>query len=95
MKNKISALSDAFLSLDDLKKKWFGVGGSWLKYLLIIPLMLLAILFVFFLFYKIIVSCVTKCMTELPTKTMIIRLEAADQMYSSICNQCVILDMGR
>lgn len=25
-----------------------------------------------------------KCMTELPTKTMIIRLEAADQMYSSI-----------
>ena len=37
MKNQISALSDPFPSLDDLKKKWFGVGGSWLKYLLLIP----------------------------------------------------------
>ena len=38
MKNQISALSDHFPGLDDLKKKkkkknWFGVGGLWLKYL--------------------------------------------------------------
>ena len=37
MKNQISALSDHFPGIDDLKKKkkknWFGVGGSWLKYL--------------------------------------------------------------
>ena len=36
MKNQISALSDHFPGLDDLKKKkknCFGVGGSWLKYL--------------------------------------------------------------
>ena len=75
MKNKISALSDAFLSLDDLKKKWFGVGGSWLKYLLIIPLMLLATLFV---------SYITKCVTEPSTKIMITRLEAVHQMNSSM-----------
>ena len=38
------------------------MGGSWLNYLLLIPLTLLAILFVFCLFHKIIVSCITKCM---------------------------------
>ena len=44
MKNQISALKDPFPSLDNLKQKtknWFGVGGSWLKYLLLIPLMFL------------------------------------------------------
>ena len=65
MKNQISALSDPFPNLDDLLN-WFGVGGSWQKYLLIIPLMLLTILFVFCLFHKIIVSCITKCMTKPP-----------------------------
>ena len=87
MKNQISALSDPFSSLNNLLRTWLGVEGSWLKYLLIIPLMLLAILFVVYLFYKIIVSFITKCMTEPPMKTMITRLEAVDQMYSSIRDQ--------
>ena len=39
-------------------KKKTGVGGSWLKYLLLIPLMLLTIPFVFCLFHKIIISCI-------------------------------------
>ena len=46
MKNQISALSDPFPSLDNVLNNWFGVGGSWLKYLPIIPLVLLATLFV-------------------------------------------------
>ena len=87
-KNQIFALSDSLPSLDDLLEKWFGMGSSWLKYLLITLLMLLAILFVFCLFYKIIVSCITKCMTEPPTKIMMTRLlEAVDQIYSSVCDQ--------
>ena len=87
MKNQISALNDPFPSLDDLLGNWFGVGGSWLKYLLLIPLMLLTILFVFCLFHKIIVSCINKCMTEPPWKIMMPTLEAVDQMYSSIFDQ--------
>ena len=88
MKNQISALSDSLPSLDDLKKQtnWFRVGGSWLKYLLLIPVMLLTIPFIFCLFHKIIISCITKCMTEPPMK-MMIRLEAVDQMHSSIYDQ--------
>ena len=85
MKNQISALSDPFLTLDNLLKKT-GVGGSWLKYLLLIPLMLLTILFAFCLFHKIIISYIIKCMTEPPTK-MMTGLEAVDQMYSSINDQ--------
>ena len=42
---------------------------------------------VFCLFYKIIISCITKCMTELPIILMMTRLEAVDQMYSSVCDQ--------
>ena len=42
---------------------------------------------VFCLFYKIIISCITKCMTELPIRLMMTRLEAVDQMYSSVCDQ--------
>ena len=87
MKNQIAALNDPFPSLDNLLGNWFGVGGSWLKYLLLITLMLLTILFVFCLFHKIIVSCITKCMTEPLTKIMMITLEAVDQMYSSIFDQ--------
>ena len=52
-------------------------------YLLLIPLMLLTIPFVFCLFHKIIISYITKCMTEPPTKMMTGR-EAVDQMYSLI-----------
>ena len=85
MKNQISALSDPFPYLDNLYKNT-GVGGSWLKYLLLIPLMLLTIPFVFCLFHKIIISCITKYMTE-PSKEMMTRLEAVDQMYSSIYDQ--------
>ena len=47
MKNQISALSDPFSSLNNLLRNWLGVRGSWLKYLLIIPPMLLAVLHVF------------------------------------------------
>ena len=90
MKNRISALCDPFPSLDDLKKKKkkkkTGVGGSWLKYLLLIPLMLSIIPLVFCLFHKIIISCITKYMTEPPTK-MMTRLEAVDQMCSSMYDQ--------
>ena len=88
MKNHISALSDALPSLDNLLENWFGLGSSWLKYLLITLSMLLAILFVFCLSYKIIVLCITKCVTEPPTKIMMTRrLEAVDQIYSSVCDQ--------
>ena len=86
MKNQISTLRDPLPSVDIKKKNWFGVGGSWLKYLLLIPLMLLTIPFVFCLFYKIIISCITKCMTEPPTK-MMTRLEAVDQICSSMYDQ--------
>ena len=59
------------------------MGSFSLKYLLIIPLMLLAILFVFGLFYKI--PCITKCVTEPPTKIMMTGcLEAVNQIYSSV-----------
>ena len=61
------------------------MGGSWLKYFLIIPQLLLAILYAFCLFYKIIVSCVTKCMTEASMKIMMTRLDTVDQICSSIC----------
>ena len=53
--------------------------------------MSLTILFVFCLFHKIIVSCITKCMTEPPTKRMVTRL---DTYMTSDCNS-VTLDMGR
>ena len=86
MKNWISALSDPFPSLDNLLKKKTGVGGSGLKYLLLIPLMLLTIAFVFCLFHKISISCITKYMTE-PSMKMMTRLEAADQLYSLIYDQ--------
>ena len=68
------------------EKNWFGVGASWLKYLLLIPLMLFTIPFVVCLFHKIIISYIIKCMTEPPTK-MMTGLEAVDQMYSSINDQ--------
>ena len=48
--------------------------------------MLLTILFVFCFFHKIIISCITKYMTE-PLTEMMTRLEAVDQMYSLIYDQ--------
>ena len=82
IKNKISALSDPFPSLDNLKNEnW--CGRLMLKYLLLIPLMLLTIPFVFCLFHKLIISCITKYMTD-PSTEMMTRLEAVDQRYSLI-----------
>ena len=49
-------------------------------------LVLLTIPFVFCLFHKIIISCITKYMTE-PSKEMMTRLEAVDEMDSSIYDQ--------
>ena len=86
MKNRISALSDPFPSLDNLLKKKNWCGRLMLKYLLLIPLMLLTIPFVFCLFHKLIISCITKYMTE-PSMEMMTRLEAVDQMYSLIHDQ--------
>ena len=40
----------------------------------------------FCLFHKIIISCITKYMTE-PSTEMTTRLEAVDRMYSSIYDQ--------
>ena len=40
-----------------------------------------------FLFHKIVISCITKCMTEPPVKIMMTRLETVDQMYSLIYDQ--------
>ena len=57
------------------------------KVFTLIPLMLLTIPFVFYLFHKIIISCITKYMIEPPTKMITTRLEAVDQMYSSIYDQ--------
>ena len=42
--------------------------------------------FVFCLFHKIIISCITKYLTEPPVE-MMTRLEAVDQMNSSIHDQ--------
>ena len=41
---------------------------------------------VFCLFHKIIISCITKYITE-PSTEMMTRLEAVDQMYSSMYDQ--------
>ena len=60
--------------------------------------MLLTILFVFCLFHKIIFSYITKYINEPPTKIMMTRLEAVDQMYSLIYDRwlfnSVTLDLG-
>ena len=56
------------------------------KIFTLIPLTLLTMPFVFCLFHRIIISCITKYMTE-PSTEMMTRLEAVDQMYSSIYDQ--------
>ena len=87
MKNQISALSDSFPSLDHLFKKiWFGVRGSWLKYLLLIPLMLLTTPICILPVSQDYYYFITKCMIEAPMK-MMTRHEAVDQRYSSIYDQ--------
>ena len=83
MKNQISALSDPFPSLDNLKKNWCG--------------RLMAKIFTFnstnvinYTICILLVSqnyfCITKYMIE-PSTEMMTRLEAVDQMYSSIYDQ--------
>ena len=79
MKNQISALSDPSPSVDDLLKKKSGVGGSCLIYLLLIPFYHLS-------FVSQDSYCISKCVTEPPVK-MMPRLEAVDQMYSSIYDE--------
>ena len=49
---------------------------------------MLLMIYVFCLFYKIIVSCVTKCMTEPPMKIIMTRLDSVDQIYSLVCAWC-------
>ena len=39
------------------------------------------------LFYKIAVSCITKCVTESPMKMMTRGLESVEQIYNSLCGQ--------
>ena len=52
--------------------------------------MLLAIFLLLCLFYKIISSCITKCVTELPIKIRMIRqLEMINQIYSSVSSMIV------
>ena len=68
-------------------KNWFGVEGSWLKYLLLIPLMLLTTPICILPVSQDYYYFITKCMTEPPVKIMMTRLEAVDQMYSLICDQ--------
>ena len=54
--------------------------------------MLLVILLVFCLFYKIIVPCITKRVTEPQIKLMMIRrLEMIDQIYSHMRSVMVIV----
>ena len=58
-------------------------GSSWFIFFLMTLVILLAILLVFCLFYKIVVSCITNvwlCFDKMMTR----QLEAADQLYSSI-----------
>ena len=66
---------------------WATREAPWLKYLLLFPLMSLAISFAICLFHKIIISCITKCMIGPPTKMMMTRLKTVDQMYSFIYDQ--------
>ena len=86
MNNHISALSDWFLNLDNLLNNCFGGGGSWLKYLLIIPLLITYTICIFPVFQDCF-SFTTNCVTLPPMKIMRARLEEVDQMYSSICDQ--------
>ena len=60
MKNQIAAFDDPFPSLGNLLERWFGPESSWLKSLFVtLIILLLAVLFVIFLFYKIVAFCIT------------------------------------
>ena len=67
-------------------KNWFGVEGSWLKYLLLIPLMLLTTPICILPVSQDYYYFINKCMTETPMK-MMARLETVDQMYRLIYDQ--------
>ena len=49
-------------------------------------IILLNVLFVLRLFCEIVVSCITKSVTEPAKKMMTMLLEAADRRYSGICD---------
>ena len=63
------------------KEKLVWIGRP--NYLLLIPLILLTTICIC-LFHKIVISSIAKCMTEPPTKIMMTRLEAVDQIYRCI-----------
>ena len=88
-KNQISALSDPFPSLDHLLKKLVCYGRLMtetftynstkvINYIIYILPVLQDNIYTD--------SCITKSMIEPPTKMMMTRLEAVDQMFSPICN---------
>jgi len=58
-------------------------GSSWLKFLFMTLLLLLAILLIFCLFYKITVACIIQRVTESPIKMMTRQLETIDQICSA------------
>ena len=68
------------------------MGGSWLKYLLLIPLILLT--FAFCLFHKIIISYITKGMTEPPTKMMIDLKQLIKCMAPYMISDCNSITLG-
>ena len=71
---------------DDLGIYWVTPNGSsWLKFLVRTQLILLFILLVFCLFYKIVISYLTRCVTEPLIKIVMTRqLKMIGQIYSSI-----------
>ena len=71
MKNQISALDDPLPSCGELLGRGFGSGSSWLKFLLVALVILLAVLLVVYLFYKIDDFCITWCITRPLAKLMI------------------------
>lgn len=71
--NKISALRDPLPRLGNLLRSLFGSGNSWHKTLLMILLMLQAVLCKSYLFYAIVVSCITQCITRALTKLMMVK----------------------
>ena len=84
-KKQISALNYPPPSLGEILGKWLGLGGSWLKPLLMTLLFLLEILITVCVTYKVIVSCLSCCVSPTPTKIMMSKqLETIDHIYSSL-----------
>ena len=64
------------------------MGGSWLKYLLLIPLMLLTIPFVFCLLHNIIISCITSIWLSLQRKWSLELKQLIKCIVQYIINDC-------